>query len=64
MEVFIVCKCTPNIRTPFCGRPGCEWPKKHGVKEIKEAFKTINLENRGTDEEYGEVILKELKQGE
>ncbi len=23
-----MCKCTPNIRTPFCGKPGCEWPKE------------------------------------
>lgn len=22
-----MCKCTPGIRTPFCGKPGCEWPK-------------------------------------
>lgn len=21
-----MCKCTPHVRTPFCGRPGCEWP--------------------------------------
>jgi hypothetical protein len=21
-----MCKCTPEIRTPFCGKPGCEWP--------------------------------------
>jgi hypothetical protein len=21
-----MCRCTPNIRTPFCGKPGCEWP--------------------------------------
>jgi len=21
-----MCKCTPGIKTPFCGRPGCEWP--------------------------------------
>ncbi len=21
-----MCKCTPNIRTPFCGKPGCEDP--------------------------------------
>lgn len=21
-----MCKCTPRIKTPFCGRPGCEWP--------------------------------------
>lgn len=23
-----MCKCTPEIRTPFCGRPGCEWPDR------------------------------------
>lgn len=23
-----MCQCTPEIRTPFCGRPGCEWPGK------------------------------------
>ncbi len=23
-----MCKCTPEIRTPFCGRPGCEWPEQ------------------------------------
>lgn len=22
-----MCKCTPEIRTPFCGKPGCEWPE-------------------------------------
>ncbi len=22
-----MCKCTPNKRTPFCGAPGCEWPR-------------------------------------
>lgn len=21
-----MCRCTPEIRTPFCGKPGCEWP--------------------------------------
>lgn len=21
-----MCQCTPEIRTPFCGKPGCEWP--------------------------------------
>ena len=22
-----MCKCTPDVRTPFCGKPGCEWPE-------------------------------------
>lgn len=21
-----MCRCTPEMRTPFCGKPGCEWP--------------------------------------
>lgn len=21
-----MCKCTPEMITPFCGKPGCEWP--------------------------------------
>lgn len=21
-----MCRCTPDIRTPFCGKPGCQWP--------------------------------------
>lgn len=30
-----MCKCTPGIRTPFCGQPGCEWPnsKPEGARE-------------------------------
>ena len=31
-----MCKCNPNVRTPFCGKLGCEWPKKEGVKEMGE----------------------------
>lgn len=23
-----MCKCTPEIKTPFCGKTGCEWPKQ------------------------------------
>lgn len=29
-----MCVCTPEIRTPYCGNPGCEWP----------AQKRVNLE--------------------
>lgn len=25
-----MCKCDPNIRTPFCGKVGCRWPKGDG----------------------------------
>lgn len=26
-----MCKCTPNVRTPFCGKPGCEEPEQERV---------------------------------
>lgn len=22
-----MCQCTPEIKSPYCGRPGCEWPQ-------------------------------------
>lgn len=25
-----MCICTPEIRTPYCGKKGCEWPKDLG----------------------------------
>ena len=30
-----MCKCTPEIRTPWCGKPGCEMPKQPTVTEKK-----------------------------
>lgn len=24
-----MCLCTPEIRTPWCGKPGCEMPPQH-----------------------------------
>lgn len=27
-----MCKCDPNIRTPFCGKPGCEVPSQTSAK--------------------------------
>lgn len=36
-----MCKCTPEIRTPFCGKPGCEWPvqvKQDKIKQEKHAL--------------------------
>lgn len=33
-----MCKCTPEKRTPFCGKPGCEWPPDTvvGHKTLKD----------------------------
>lgn len=27
-----MCKCTPAIKTPYCGAIGCEWPGAEGTK--------------------------------
>lgn len=31
-----MCKCTPNIKTPFCGKPECEWPQQEKEREFIE----------------------------
>ena len=38
-----MCVCRPNVRTPFCGRLGCEWPKK---KKATEKFMQIRSEGQ------------------
>ena len=34
-----MCKCNPKIRTPYCGKPGCQWPKNpadvQGVSKLE-----------------------------
>jgi hypothetical protein len=30
-----MCRCTPNIRTPFCGKPSCGWPDSIEIEELK-----------------------------
>lgn len=37
-----MCKCTPEIKTPFCGKEDCQWPQvtSHPVES-----KLMNLEN-------------------
>lgn len=27
-----MCKCTPNMKTPFCGKGDCQWPKQEGIR--------------------------------
>lgn len=42
-----MCRCTPEIRTPWCGKPGCEAPKQKcphchdGCKECQPARKDL-----------------------
>lgn len=34
-----MCKCNPNIRTPYCGKIGCEWPKHPSLEQRPEPAK-------------------------
>jgi hypothetical protein len=31
---YLMCRCTPNKRTPFCGKPGCEPPPRSVVTNV------------------------------
>lgn len=52
-----MCKCTPNLRAPFCGKPGCEWPEQVRVRAeaamLAEAHKKVtNAANLGQPEDF------------
>lgn len=36
-----MCRCTPTIRSPFCGRPGCEWPPQPDAERDPDIARTI-----------------------
>ena len=46
-----MCKCTPGIRTPYCGKVGCERPARRTIAVKKEEFKNKALQyiNNGDD---------------
>lgn len=48
-----MCKCTPEIRTPYCGAVGCEWPKDDGVK----ATNLVKLEAKSDVKEVLQEML-------
>lgn len=33
-----MCKCTPEMRTPYCGKPGCEWPPQPRRERLSNPF--------------------------
>lgn len=37
-----MCRCTPEIRTPFCGKPGCEWPEQALQSSPLSAVRRLN----------------------
>ena len=42
-----MCFCTPNKRTPWCGKPGCEAPKKT-VSPPREIYPEHKVEHHPT----------------
>lgn len=42
-----MCICTPNIKTPWCGKPGCERPKPDTVE-----FSTLTAANLARQKEW------------
>jgi hypothetical protein len=58
-----MCKCDPSIKTPFCGKPGCEWSKQKlrmNKYKINQLFEEIQDEifKNSTDEEYNVYMSK------
>lgn len=39
-----MCRCTPEIRTPWCGKPGCEAPEQTASMQSFEDFERKNGE--------------------
>lgn len=51
-----MCKCTPSIRTPFCGKLNCEWPGKKppGTRMmITDEYRALNTELHASSPKYG-----------
>lgn len=50
-----MCKCDQRIRTPFCGRPGCEWPTDEKEKMTSKT-EQLKLEISGLD-----IAIKDME---
>lgn len=46
-----MCKCNRQIKMPFCGAPGCEWPRAEPARSpwIEAADKAGTLSDEATD---------------
>lgn len=50
-----MCQCTPEIRTPFCGRPGCRLPAQET---------TPVPQDRETQAQVARIIFERIAAGE
>ena len=64
-----MCKCNPEIRTPFCGKINCEWPKPEGarptmqVTEAQAKLDACNAVTNAAHKIFNELAAKEFKEG-
>ena len=49
-----MCKCTPNIRTPFCGKPGCKPPPQN----VDSAMRHIDRMRTALTADYERAMRK------
>lgn len=38
-----MCKCTPEVKTPFCGKEGCEWPAQQPPRPTVDFTRATEL---------------------
>lgn len=50
-----MCKCTPSIRTPYCGKLGCEWPTPSGKPSMTVKKETYVLKKDTPEELLAEI---------
>lgn len=41
-----MCRCTPEIRSPWCGKPGCEWPPNALQTQCDHAYRVRTMQLR------------------
>lgn len=51
-----MCKCTPSIRTPFCGKLGCQWPAQQS--RDSKGFENLRLNGPLRDLRGGLIELE------
>lgn len=59
-----MCKCTPEMRTPFCGKPGCEWPTLGATAQIIGVLEEMKQARTEMAVIRLEAVLDQAKRGE
>lgn len=57
-----MCRCTPEMRTPFCGKPGCEWPTqltsgRPNLRIVASKPDALNCTGIGRDAEHDKCAV-------